>query len=36
VLEDLPGLHLAPDAQPVIRSRRFGEPRMCWSLPVVR
>jgi pulcherriminic acid synthase len=36
VLDELPGLHLAPGVQPVIRSRRFGEPRMCWSLPVVR
>jgi pulcherriminic acid synthase len=36
VLEELPGLRLVPGADPVIRSRRFGEPRLCWSLPVVR
>lgn len=36
VLEELPGLRLAPGATPVIRSHRFGEPRMCWSLPVTR
>jgi pulcherriminic acid synthase len=36
VLDELPGLRLAPGAEPVMRSRRFGEPRMCWSLPVER
>lgn len=36
VLDELPGLRLAPGAEPLMRSRRFGEPRLCWSLPVVR
>ncbi len=35
VLDDRPGLRLAPGAEPVIRSLRLGEPRLCWSLPVV-
>ena len=35
VLDELPGLRLAPGAEPVVRSLRLGEPCLCWSLPVV-
>ncbi len=35
VLDERPRIRLAPGAEPVVRSLRLGEPRLCWSLPVI-
>jgi pulcherriminic acid synthase len=36
VLDELPGIGLADDLKPTIRSLRLGEIHTCWSLPVAR
>lgn len=35
LLDEFPGLRLADDAEPMLRSLRLGELHTCWSLPVV-